>query len=413
MQTDICIIGAGPAGVAAALQLNKSGIPCLLIDKSSFPREKVCGDGFSPKVSLLLNRIDPGILERFKNESGHLESWGGIMASPDGDQFMANLKKNKPGENNPCFVSRRFDFDHFLINEVQKHPGIQFLENTQVDTFERKEGQYFLFGKNGETIAQAKLLIVANGAHSTFTKKIAGIQMEHHHYAAAIRTYYDNVEGLHPDNLLEFHFLKELLPGYLWIFPSPGGLANVGIYMHTADISKKKANLKELLFKIVQEHPSISPRFRHASLQGKIEGYGLPLGSKKRNLSGDHYLLAGDAAYLVEPFSGEGIGNAIYSGIIAADQAAAAVKAGDFSAGFLKDYDARIYRVMGPELRFSRQLTQILRRPFFVNMIVRLARLNSKLPDLISVKYEKKEFETKFRNPFFYVWKYLIARSKH
>jgi flavin-dependent dehydrogenase len=86
-------------------------------------------------------------------------------------------------------------------------------------------------------------------------------------------------------------------------------------------VGKKKLNLKKEFEKIIASHPAIAPRFREAEQIGEVKLYGLPLGSKKRQLSGDHYMLTGDAAMLIDPFTGEGIGNAMMSGMLAAQQA--------------------------------------------------------------------------------------------
>ena len=92
------------------------------------------------------------------------------------------------------------------------------------------------------------------------------------------------------------------------------GKANVGIGMLSSHISQKKINLKVVLQKLIETHPQLKDRFINAKALESIKGFGLPLGSKKRRLSGDRYVLTGDAASLIDPFSGEGIGNAIRSG---------------------------------------------------------------------------------------------------
>src|SRR5437762_969777 len=84
-------------------------------------------------------------------------------------------------------------------------------------------------------------------------------------------------------------FLKELLPGYLWIFPLPNGEAYVGVGMLSSEVSRRKINLRQLMMELIRSHPPISERFAEAEMVGELNGWGLPLGSKKRKISGDHF----------------------------------------------------------------------------------------------------------------------------
>jgi menaquinone-9 beta-reductase len=100
-----------------------------------------------------------------------------------------------------------------------------------------------------------RLLIAANGAHSSFARQTAGIKQEPEHYCAGLRAYYKNVAGLDKDNFIELHFLKDFLPGYFWIFPLPGGYANVGVGMLSETVSQKKVNLKKEMLRMIENHP--------------------------------------------------------------------------------------------------------------------------------------------------------------
>jgi flavin-dependent dehydrogenase len=109
------------------------------------------------------------------------------------------------------------------------------------------------------------------------------------------------------------------LPGYFLIFPVPNGQANVGIGMLSKYVSKNQINLKKLML-VVLESPKFKKRFKNAKLQTKIHGWGLPLGSKKnRSISEERFLLVGDAASVIDPFTGEGIGIAMFTGKWAAE----------------------------------------------------------------------------------------------
>ena len=137
----------------------------------------------------------------------------------------------------------------------------------------------------------------------------------------------------------------------------------------------------------------IRDRFKDAELIGDIKGFGLPLGSKKRIISGDHYMLVGDAGHLIDPLTGEGIGNAIYSGVIAADHAEKCLEANDFSAKFMLGYDTRIQRVLGRELRISYNFQKIMKFPRVVNFMVRCVENNSFVKNFLNEIYADSEME--------------------
>lgn len=405
METNVCIIGAGPAGATAALQLAYMGIHCVVVDKAVFPRDKVCGDGLSGKVLTLLGRIDQGIADRLLAASFKEDSWGVNFVAANRMGMDIPYKPNYeklPGEPHG-FVCKRIDFDNFLADELKRCPQVTLLEGTDITGQVLQEDGYLLTGNKGAFQLKAKLVIVANGAYSSFTKEVAGIRMEPEHYVAGIRAYYKGVTGLHTDKFIELHFLKNVLPGYFWIFPLPNGEANVGVGMLSKSIHRKKANLKQLLHDTITHDPEMKERFKDAELMGSIDGYGLPLGSKKRALSGERYMLVGDAGYLIDPFTGEGIGNALYTGRMAAQQAAASIAVNDYSAAALGAYDANVYRVLGPELNMSTKLQKLIKYPWILNKLLKMASRNRELKDLLTSMFHEVDIRKKLAQPSFYL----------
>ena len=114
----------------------------------------------------------------------------------------------------------------------------------------------------------------ADGAHSIVNKKLGNIKVEKKHYSAGLRAYYQGITGFQEDNFIELHFIKSLLPGYFWIFPLPGGMANVGLGMLSEDISKSRVNLKKEFARIINEDENIAPRFSKATQVDKLRGFG-------------------------------------------------------------------------------------------------------------------------------------------
>lgn len=411
LETQICIIGAGPGGATTALRLAQLGIPSVLVDKAKFPRDKVCGDGLTGRTNVVLNRIDPTIIDTLDKSSYSLDSWG-LRASVDMKKnYDIPLKKDE--DSMPLFTSKRIDFDNHLIEAVKKQPLITFLENTAIDTYSfhknSKSASYWILGnKNNDFKIKTVLVIAANGANSSFTRHVANVAVDIKHTSAAVRAYYKNVKQFHTDNYIEIHFLKEYPNGYFWIFPLPNGEANVGLGMLSSDISKYKVNLKKALKDIVETVPGIKERFEHAEMKSEIVGFPLPLGSRRLKLSGDNYMMVGDAASLIDPITGEGIGTAIHSGFIAADQAENCLKMQNFSASFMKSYDDRIWRVMGPEFKMSRALQKIFNYPTLLRLGLSIASTNAQFVDIVYSMFDSSVTKKQRLNPLF--WFKMIFR---
>lgn len=404
-QPQIIIIGAGPAGATTALHLSYQGIDCTLIDKEIFPRDKICGDGISEKSFSILNRINPEILNRLYHQPFVEKCWGGKFVAPNEKYFTIAcsndvIKKNK---NSPGLVIRREHFDNFLINEVKSRKNITLIEGVNIDTFNKTNEGYFIQSKDKKHSFNASLLIIANGAHSSFSRKITGFKVEENHYCAGLRTYMKNIDGLEPNGLVELHFIKGILPGYFWIFPMKNNEANVGIGMVKSAISKQKINLKNVFNDIITNHPSLKDRFKNSTQLTPLEGFGLPLGSKKRKLYGNNYMMIGDAAHLIDPLTGEGIGNAMYSGWLAAEQTKTCIAKNDFSEKELINFDKRISRTMRKELMISAWVQKLIHYPNLFNFIMNRACSNKKFMDKIAAMLLNDDEKKKLLNPWFLI----------
>ena len=404
LETKVCILGAGPGGTTTSLFLNKLGINHIILDKATFPRDKICGDACSGKVVDTLSKIDSNYASEVLKEHFQIDSWGVAFIAPNGKKLRAPFKVQYSEEDSPPgFIAKRFDFDNYLFEKLKNKSYINIVEGFDAYNFEKNfNGSWLIKDKTGEKCITTNLIIAADGAQSVFAKKIAEHQLESKHYAAGIRAYYKGVTELDEENFIELHFIKDFLPGYLWIFPLPNGWSNVGIGLRSDYVSKKKINLKKELPRIIESVPSLKERFKDAELMGKISGFGLPLGSKQRSLSGDGYLLIGDAGSLIDPFTGEGIGNAMISGMIAAQHAKTALESNSLDATFLKTYDDLVYKRLGSELKLSHRMQQLCRFPWLFNFIVNKANSNKTLQETISCMFMDLEIREQLKKPSFY-----------
>jgi len=357
VKTDILIIGAGPAGATTSLFLARLGIPHLIVDAAVFPRDKVCGDGLDLKVVRVLRHLNPEIVtkELFENQI-FTPCWGTRFFTQNGraTDFVYNPKTPMPLPHPLFWTAKRFHFDAFLVKKFDLRFA-DFRQGMQVTKIVRDEKAWRVFTTSTlpdrEIEIQARLIIGADGDHSVLLRHLGERKIDRRHYAGTLRQYWRNVSDLHPKNLIEVYFPPGLPMSYFYIFPLANGEANVGYGMVSEVAAKGGHKLRDIFQQLIQEDPIMAPRFRHAQPLEEPVGWGLPLASRRRRAFGDGYLLVGDAASLVCPTSGEGIGTGMISGYIAAHFAQKALKNNCFDAEQFKNYDREIYRRLHSEIR--------------------------------------------------------------
>ncbi len=413
LNTSVIIIGAGPAGAGTSFFLTKYGIPHIVIEKDTFPRDKVCGDACSGKTALVINRANPEWLtEILADAKQFLPSWGITFVAPNGKALEIPFSPNRTPETKaPGFTVPRLVLDNFLFGKMQSE-YCNIFQNASVSQIDNTGSMVTALmmhdGVNYEI--KAPIIVGADGDKSIVRKKFLSESIAPKTYAIGLRGYYQGVTGLHKENYIELHFLPEMLPGYLWIFPLPNGMANVGVGILSERVRKKKINLREQMLYAIKNNPDIAPRFANATLTGKIQGWGLPLGMTRQPISGDNFILTGDAAALIDPFSGEGIGNALYSGMLAAAAIKEAQTPNNFSAGFLKTaYDDVFYKRIGEELQISAALQRLCKYSWLFNFVVNKAQKSASLRNTISCMFTDMDLREQLSKPSFYL-KILMNR---
>ncbi|MEQ8908677.1 MAG: geranylgeranyl reductase family protein [Vicingaceae bacterium] len=396
-QFDVIIVGAGPAGCAAAFMLAQQNLEVVILEKGQFPRDKICGDALSPDVMNQFLIMDEKLASDFDQLTTKKKAHSIHFFAPNHERLDVHYKNPKLD----AFVAKRLDFDHFLAEQIRQKPNVSLLENKKVKKIVVTNQEAKVITE--EDTFQAEIILGADGAHSVVKSQLLGNKVNKKHYSAGLRQYYKNLAPLAENSGIELHFYQEALPGYLWIFPLPNNQANVGIGMLSEAVSKHQVNLKDLMQELISTHPKLKERFQEAVPMEKPQGFGLPLGSQKVKCSGNRFLLLGDAASLIDPFTGEGIGNAIRSGRVAADHLAAAFKEKRFDAAFNQAYDKEIYRRMWSELRLSSFMQKMLRYPKLFNFIVKKANRNESLRTLITASLEEVDLRQQFKKPSFYL----------
>ncbi|MEM9992199.1 MAG: geranylgeranyl reductase family protein, partial [Bacteroidota bacterium] len=364
---DVVIVGAGPAGCTLALALKDANLNVLLLERAKFPRDKVCGDAIPGRAVKILEQLDPRFVQAFDEMPEKAYTKETIFWANDQRHVRINWV-------NKAFTCARLDFDQQLFQLVQQYTSTKIVENCVV----RKIHVHPLGVElecSGSKTFQAKVIIGCDGARSVVRQQLTDYKSDPLHSGSAVRAYYSNVHTMQA-HCTEVYMQKEHLPGYFWLFPLPNGRANAGFGMRADYIAKHRINLKDAFYQFIEASPILKEKLKDATLEGKILGFGLPFGSQKVQVSGERFLLTGDAASLIDPSTGDGIGNAMLSARVAAEQIQRSFQAQRFDADFLSHYDVKLYDKLWSELRL-RTLAQrsVGRFPWLLDLGMRLGNM--------------------------------------
>lgn len=379
----------------------RAGLDVLLVEKDRFPRDKICGDAISGKSVDILREL--GMLDKMVAGKS-LGSWGITLSGPMGDEVTIPFTKDFNRPVAPGFVSTRLEFDQIVFSFAEES-GATIWQDTSVVALVR-EGTKVVGARvkrdGAEVEVSAPIVIGADGAYSVVVRELGIDQLDENHYCAGLRAYYDGVSGFTDQNNIEIHFVDESIPGYFWIFPLPDGRANVGLGMLSSVIKERDIKLKQLLDKLV-DLPQFRDRFAGATRIGPVKGWGLPLGSKPRTMAGDGWMLVGDAASLIDPFTGEGIGNAIFSGWKAGEWAIQAKRTGKYDAAYLSGYEASVMERLANELKISHTMQRLGKWKWLLNLVIKKASRSEELADVISCMFDDFDERRRFLSPLFYL----------
>lgn len=370
MKADVAIVGAGPAGSVAAHRLATAGVQVALLERATFPRDKPCGDGVTTKGLEVLARSGLG-----EWASQFLAPEVGRMTSPDGQVVDIHLKVG----NDYCYgrtIPRRL-LDAQLA-QVAVEAGARLMEGTRVRAVEQADGHQRIVVADRLKVT-APMVILADGSHVPITRRLGLAQGVPE--ILAIRQYLVGDTG--PAERVELNFQQGIIPGYAWVFPIGDARVNVGIGTFTQRVRRGKVALRDALSQFVANPAAMDGRLARAESAGPARGHPLRTRLGDTCTHADHLLVAGDAAGLVNPLSGEGIAPALESGELAAAHTLAALEAGDFSARTLAAYSQAVEARYRPDQQAARVLRLILSVPRLLNRVLRRMERDGELALLV------------------------------
>lgn len=372
---EVIVVGAGPSGAATAAALSQKGHDVLLIDRQSFPRDKICGDAVGVGVIRLLYQLGMADEVQSAVQRGEFYPLKTMsLVSPRGHMLRTVFKSGEHGEES--YVAPRLYFDT-VVQRFAVESGAQFMQaEVKEPIIENGRVVGVMAQANGEVKSyRSRVVVGADGVTSTIMRHLRPEVGQHQdmHRAVAIRAYIDDLE-INPHEV-EFYLYQEISPGYAWIFPTSQQSANIGLGMRLDIFRKKKQNLKKMLLEFLNM-PKIRARLRYGGVLRDIATWPLNFGSQ------DHLqhaypgaLLVGDAAGFINPLTGGGIHNGLVSAFLAAETIDGALNRGDTSREALKVYEKRCEAEMGPGMRRSFFYQRLLiNYPDLADLLIRVLR---------------------------------------
>jgi geranylgeranyl reductase family protein len=357
-QYDALVVGGGPGGAATAYHFARAGARVLLVEKAGYPRDKVCGDGLTPRAVAALDAM--GLRDEYRSwsRSAGLKVHGGghvlELPWPELSQY-------------PSFglARPRADFDQLLARHAEK-AGATLWESTEVVSPLLEDGlvRGAVVRPEGEDPigVRAEVVVGADGASSRFAQALGLHRDERRPIGVAIRQYFPSQRDRDPwlDSYLELWRGDDLLPGYGWVFPLADGTLNVGLGLLNTSKGFRNTNYRELLAGWL---PTVGREwgFDPADASGRPRSAPLPMAANRHPPLHRGVMFVGDAAGLINPCNGEGIDYAMESGQFAAETGLAVLASGDRT--LLRRYRSTVERRYGSYYAVGRAFVRAIGDP--------------------------------------------------
>ena len=398
---DVIVVGAGPAGSACALELARAGAHVLLVDQHDFPRDKICGDGLIPDSHAALSRL--GVLEEvlaLAQPCTHVRAFG-----PSG------LSVDVPGT---LAVLPRRDLDHVLVRAAQR-AGARLATPWKLAATLRDEGARVsgvqlraaagaagAAGEGGGEAAaggagelrevRARHVVIATGA-APQGLVASGLCERREASAMGLRGYVHHPGLRERIPHLEVAWYRPVKPGYGWIFPCPGDVYNIGVGIIDSRGSSARTvrdlNLREVFDEFVKLHAPARELMRGGTFVSPLKGAPLRTSLKGARVAAPGILVTGEAAGSTYSFTGEGIGKAMETGILAAEALLAARTQGLSDAAVAARYEAALL-ALKPKFDLYEKGNRVNHHPWLGDLLIRRARKSPRLRNRMAAVLEER-----------------------
>lgn len=380
-EADVVIVGAGPGGSAAAYYLSRYGINVLVLEKATFPRDKVCGDGLTPRAVSELIRMGIQIPE----SEGWVRNYG-VRAYGGGHKIEVPWP-DLASQPNYGSASARIKLDHKLIQHAEA-AGAHLAEGVTVTGALREERSGRVIGvrarrtaegaRGEEFIVKARYVIDAGGVSARLATSVGREKNLRRPMGVAIRTYFES--PLAATDMMESHLElwagkpgeSELLPGYGWLFAVGDGLVNVGLGSLSSTAKPSGIDYRSVFKTWIANVPK-EWGLNEETQRGPLRSAALPMAFNRKPHYKDGLALVGDAGGMVSPFNGEGIAYALASGRVLADFIAQAMNRRTFtqSERAMAQYPRALQEELGGYYTLGRVFAALIERPQIMHICVK------------------------------------------
>ncbi|MDX1657085.1 MAG: geranylgeranyl reductase family protein [Candidatus Competibacteraceae bacterium] len=355
IHTEILIVGAGPGGCAAAIALARAGVQTLLVDRQDFPRDKVCGDGLIPDALNALETL-------------------GLLDTIGGEALSSDIIRVHAPNGNAIHVEGRFaclprrELDHRLL-QAALEAGVGWMAPARLTDPLLEDGRVIgarLIGPDGRAVeVRADITLLATGAAVEPLRRF-GVCQRQTPSAMAARAYYRVPPALATEyDGLSLSYTAAICPGYGWIFPGPQGIYNLGVGIVYGQLHST-VNLRQLWHLFLEEFAPARRLVQSSKLLGPLKGAPMRTGMTGARLWRPGLLVIGEAAGLTFPATGEGIGKALESGLLAAEVLTESSHDGQ-SAG--ARYEQRLRERFAARYRSYQRAERFLAYPWIINLL--------------------------------------------
>jgi geranylgeranyl reductase family protein len=335
-QSDVLIVGAGPAGCAAGIVLAQAGVDVCVVDGAHFPREKTCGDAVSNDGMQLIEQLGAGAaLAR----GPHAIVRRAVAVFPDDSR--AERDYDRPG-----YIVPRHHLDDCMRRTLEAS-GAKLVQDCRVAALTRDGLR--ITGAEGPALRwSAAVVIAADGYGSVGLRALDQAGPRGRYLAVSTTAYCRDLSSPYGDDTAEHYFDRELPYGYGWIFPAVEGVSNVGVYQRADAYARGGKKLEELMRDFVARKGA---RLASASGIDQLRAWSLPLAPRPTSVSAPGLLLVGDAGGFIDPLSGEGIWQGLHTGMLAGLIAALAIEQGELGPVLRQRYERACFRDIGRRSR--------------------------------------------------------------